>query len=68
MTADDRLIDPRFPRAAAYDPEWIVANASGGANALWLTEWLAEAVELRPGMRVRAFSSRAVGSVLPVPA
>ena len=52
MTADDRLIDPRFPRAAAYDPEWIIANASGGANALWLTEWLAEAVELRPGMRV----------------
>ncbi|MEO6214363.1 MAG: methyltransferase domain-containing protein, partial [Vicinamibacterales bacterium] len=25
---------------------------SGGANALWLTEWLAEALDLRPHMRV----------------
>jgi len=25
---------------------------SGGASALWLAEWLAEALELRPGMRV----------------
>ncbi len=25
---------------------------SGGANALWITEWLAEALDLRPGMRV----------------
>ena len=35
-----------------YHPEWLIANASGGANALWLTEWLTEALELRPGMRV----------------
>ncbi len=49
---DARLIAPRFPRASAYNPEWVIANASGGANALWLTEWLAEALELRPGMRV----------------
>lgn len=29
-----------------------MASASGGANALWLTEWLASALNLRPGMRV----------------
>ncbi len=42
----------RFPRSARYNPEWITASASGGANALWLTEWLAESLDLRPGMRM----------------
>jgi SAM-dependent methyltransferase len=49
---DNRLGSNRFPRASAYHPEWVLAGASGGANPLWLTEWLAEALELRPGMRV----------------
>lgn len=43
---------PRFPRASRYHPDWILAGVSGGANPLWLAEWLAEAVELRPGQRV----------------
>ena len=30
----------------------MIAGASGGANALWLAEWLAEAMDLQPGMRV----------------
>ena len=42
----------QFPRSSKYHPEWIVGSASGGANALWLTEWLATALDLRPGMRV----------------
>src|SRR4051812_18521018 len=42
----------RFPRTSKYHPDWIKASTSGGANALWLTEWLAEAMELKPGMRV----------------
>ena len=42
----------RFPRRSAYHPEWVLASVSGGANSLWLTEWLAEALDLRPGMRV----------------
>lgn len=42
----------RFPRSAKYHPDWVAASASGGANALWLAEWLAEALDLRPGMRV----------------
>ena len=51
-TPDTRLLSERFPRASAYHPDWITAGVSGGANALWLTEWLAETLELRPGMRV----------------
>lgn len=46
------LLSSRFPRASAYHPEWVRASASGGANSLWLTEWLVSAMSLRPGMRV----------------
>jgi SAM-dependent methyltransferase len=49
---DDRLFSPRFPRASRYPSEWVAAGASGGANVLWLAEWLGEALELAPGMRV----------------
>jgi len=52
MDSDRRLISERFPRASKYHAEWVMASASGGANSLWLMEWLAEALELRPGMRV----------------
>src|SRR5690349_13354049 len=34
MTADSRILSDRFPRSSKYHPEWIVANASGGANSL----------------------------------
>ena len=50
--ADERLICDRFPRASKYNPEWLLASVSGAANPLWMTEWLAEALDLRPGMRV----------------
>jgi len=52
MAWDDGLIAGRFPRSAKYNPEWILASASGAANALWLTEWLTAVLDLRPGMRV----------------
>ena len=52
MISDGRLVSGRFPRSSQYHPDWVLANASGGANALWLTEWLAAALELRPGMKV----------------
>jgi SAM-dependent methyltransferase len=52
MAQDDRLLTDRFPRSSQYHPEWVIANASGGANALWLVEWLTSALDLRPGMRV----------------
>ncbi len=52
VVQDDLPAAERFPRSARYNPDWIIANTSGGANALWITEWLSEAVDLRPGMRV----------------
>ena len=52
MASDTRLVSDRFPRASKYHPDWVLANASGGANSLWLTEWLTTAMDLREGMRV----------------
>jgi cyclopropane fatty-acyl-phospholipid synthase-like methyltransferase len=49
---DTRFLSDRFPRSSRYHPDWLIASASGGANALWLTEWLSTAIDLRPGMRV----------------
>src|SRR5512142_3090253 len=46
------LVSQRFARSAKYHADWLRASASGGAHPLWLTEWLAEALELEPGMRV----------------
>jgi SAM-dependent methyltransferase len=51
-SADDtRLLSERFPRSSQYHPEWVIENGFG-ANVLWLTEWLASKMDLKPGMRV----------------
>jgi SAM-dependent methyltransferase len=64
MTSDPRLLSERFPRSSQYHPDWVLASASGGANALWLTEWLTTAMDLRPGMRVLDLGcGRAVSSI-----
>jgi cyclopropane fatty-acyl-phospholipid synthase-like methyltransferase len=61
---NDPLFQSRFPKSNQYDPNWIKANVSGGANALWLTEWLTEKMQLRPGMRVLDLGcGRAVSSI-----
>jgi SAM-dependent methyltransferase len=61
---DPRFVCDRFPRASRYHPEWLVAGVGGGANPLWLTEWLAEGMDLRPGMRVLDLGcGRALSSV-----
>jgi SAM-dependent methyltransferase len=52
VASDQRLVSERFLRSSQYNPEWVMASASGGANSLWQTEWLSEALDLRPGMRV----------------
>ncbi len=52
MTSDQPFVSELFPRSSRYHPEWILASVSGGANSLWLTEWLASALDLKPGMRV----------------
>jgi len=49
---NQRLFSSRFPRASAYNPDWVAAAVSGGANSLWLTEWLSAMLQLRSGMRV----------------
>jgi cyclopropane fatty-acyl-phospholipid synthase-like methyltransferase len=49
---NEKFISPEFPRSSQYHPEWIMASVSGGANPLWMTEWLSKAMDLRPGMRV----------------
>jgi cyclopropane fatty-acyl-phospholipid synthase-like methyltransferase len=49
---DKRLMSARFPRASAYHPDWVLGSVSGAANSLWLAEWLAEALDLHPGMRI----------------
>jgi cyclopropane fatty-acyl-phospholipid synthase-like methyltransferase len=51
MTQEQQVV-PQFPRSQAYHPDWVRENASGGANSLWLTEWLASAMDFQPGMRV----------------
>jgi len=64
---DTRLLSDRFPRSNKYHPGWMIAGCSGGANPLWLTEWLTSKLGLRPGMRVldlgcgRALSSIFLG-------
>jgi cyclopropane fatty-acyl-phospholipid synthase-like methyltransferase len=47
----EMLRNDRFPRSSKYDPEWVVKGWMG-PNVLWLTEWLCEKMELKPGMRV----------------
>ncbi len=65
MANDDRLKSDRFPRSSKYHPDWIIKNGmTGTANTLWLTEWLAEAMELKPGMRVLDLGcGRAISSI-----
>jgi SAM-dependent methyltransferase len=61
---DERFFSQQFPRSSHYHPEWIIAGVSGGANALWMTEWLTSALDLRPGMRVLDLGcGRAVSSI-----
>ena len=61
---DERLISDRFPLASGYHPEWVLAGVSGAANPLWMTEWLSESLDLKPGMRVLDLGcGRAMSSV-----
>jgi ubiquinone/menaquinone biosynthesis C-methylase UbiE len=64
MASDEQLISEMFSRSAKYNPEWVLASISGAANALWMSEWLAEVLDLRSGMRVLDLGcGRAVSSI-----
>src|SRR5258707_425988 len=52
MASIEPLLSERFPRSSRYNPDWITSSVSGGGNSLWMTEWLAEALNLKPGERV----------------
>jgi cyclopropane fatty-acyl-phospholipid synthase-like methyltransferase len=49
---ENQLWNASFPRSNRYAPDWITASVSGGANPLWLTEWLTSEMPLQAGMRV----------------
>lgn len=51
MSAAGLFENARFPRSNGYDGRWLAQNQMG-PNVLWLTEWLTEAMDLRPGMKV----------------
>src|SRR5437763_11252 len=46
-----RLAKPQFPRSSNYDPQWLIDTAMG-PHVLWLAEWVGQAMDLQPGMRV----------------
>lgn len=51
---DKEVIFPtpsHYPRSAKYKPAWVLENQMG-PNVLWLTEALAQVMDLQPGMRV----------------
>jgi cyclopropane fatty-acyl-phospholipid synthase-like methyltransferase len=52
MTSTERLVIDGFPRSNLFNPDWVLESASGGANALWLAEWLSSVLDLKPGMHV----------------
>jgi SAM-dependent methyltransferase len=52
VIVDAYLIAKRFPRAAKYNPEWVLAGVSGAAHPLWMAEWLTGVLPLKAGMRV----------------
>lgn len=41
----------QFPLSAKYDPEWMIKNEMG-PSSIWLTEYLVQVMDLKPGMRV----------------
>lgn len=51
MDATEIFKRPESARSAKCDPDWMLDNQMG-PNAIWLMEWLCEALELTPGMRV----------------
>ncbi len=41
----------KYPLSSKYDLLWVLNNEMG-PNALWLTEWVCEKMDLKPGMKV----------------
>lgn len=57
------LKHPNFPISSKYDSNWIIEN-SMGPNVLWLTEWLCQELNLKPGMKILDLGcGRAISSI-----
>ena len=64
MTDNHVLWNDDYPLSSKYDPGWIFENQMG-PNALWLTEWLCQEMDLQPGMRVLDMGcGKALSSIL----
>ena len=64
MVVNELLLSERFPRSSSYNPDWVVAGMGSASNALWLTEWLCETLDLSSGMRVLDLGcGRAISSI-----
>ena len=51
MINADVFYNEQFPLSNKYDPIWILDNEMG-PHPLWLTEFLIQPYNLKPGMRV----------------
>lgn len=40
-----------LPRSAKYDPQWMITNDMG-PSSVWLVEYLTQAMDLKPGMKI----------------
>jgi cyclopropane fatty-acyl-phospholipid synthase-like methyltransferase len=59
---DDNILR-MFPKSAKYDLNWVM-SCEMGPNAMWLTEFLTNGMNLKPGMRVLDLGcGKAVSSV-----
>ena len=52
MTQGQPLLNDFLPRSNAYHPDWVMESASGGANPIWLVDWLTSVLDLKSGMHV----------------
>jgi cyclopropane fatty-acyl-phospholipid synthase-like methyltransferase len=48
---DESAIARQFPRSQKYALDWVTKGGMG-SNPVWMTEWLCEKLDLKPGMRV----------------
>src|SRR3974390_1439929 len=69
VASDKRLLSEQFPRASQYNPDWLLANASGGGHFPLLAQWApptqrppprhaGAGPRLRPGLVVDLFTAR----------
>ncbi len=57
-------VTQQFPRASAYDLQWIMENQMG-PNVLWLAEALSQVMDLKPGMQAQVFPIYSEAHALP---